>query len=55
LKKPKYFERNIQSEICNLKFEMEGKMEAAQERAEKASVTKTVSFEPEILAFCCEH
>jgi hypothetical protein len=30
-------------------------MEAAQERVEKASVTKTVSFEPEILAFCCEH
>jgi hypothetical protein len=54
-KKPEYFERNIQFEICNLKFEMERRMEAAQEKVERAPVSQTVGFEPEILAFCCEH
>jgi hypothetical protein len=54
-KKGKCFERNIQSEICNLKFEMEKRMEAAQEKVQIAPVSQTVGFEPEILAFCCEH
>jgi hypothetical protein len=30
-------------------------MEAAQEKLEAASAMQTVGFEPEILAFCCEH
>jgi hypothetical protein len=30
-------------------------MEAAQEKVEIAPVSQTVGFEPEILAFCCEH
>jgi hypothetical protein len=30
-------------------------MEAVQEKVEIALVTQTVKFEPEILAFCCEH
>jgi hypothetical protein len=29
--------------------------EAAQEKVERAPVSQTVGFEPEILAFCCEH
>ncbi len=31
------------------------RMEAAQEKVEIARVSQTVAFEPEILAFCCEH
>jgi hypothetical protein len=42
-------------ETFNLKFEMERRMEAAQEKVERALVSQTVGFEPEILAFCCEH
>ena len=34
---------------------MERRMEAAQEKVEIAPVSKTIGFEPEILAFCCEH
>jgi hypothetical protein len=30
-------------------------MEAIQEKVEVSSMTQTVGFEPEILAFCCEH
>jgi hypothetical protein len=57
LKKAEYFERDIQSEICNLKFEMERRMEAAQEKVESGHVTRVTdtAFEPEVLAFCCEH
>jgi hypothetical protein len=54
-KKRKCFERNIQSEIWTLKFGMEKRMEAAQEKVQIAPVSQTVGFEPEILAFCCEH
>jgi hypothetical protein len=43
------------NETFNLKFEMERRMEAAQEKVEIAPVSQTVGFEPEILAFCCEH
>jgi hypothetical protein len=34
---------------------MEIRMEAVQEKVQSATVTQTVGFEPEILAFCCEH
>jgi len=30
-------------------------MEAIQEKVEVSSMTQTGSFEPAILAFCCEH
>jgi len=30
-------------------------MEAVQEKVEIEPVSKTGKFEPEILAFCCEH
>jgi hypothetical protein len=29
--------------------------EAVQEKVEIAPVSQTVGFEPQILAFCCEH
>ena len=29
--------------------------EAIQERVETASGAKAVGFEPQVLAFCCEH
>ena len=31
------------------------KLEAVQEKVEIAPVSQKVGFEPEILAFCCEH
>jgi hypothetical protein len=34
---------------------METRMEAVQEKVEIAPVSQAVRFEPEILAFCCEH
>jgi hypothetical protein len=57
LKEPEFLERKIQFEICNLKFEMERRMEAAQEKVESGHVTRVTDtgFEPDILAFCCEH
>jgi len=30
-------------------------MEAVQEEVEAVPVTEAVAFEPEVLAFCCEH
>jgi hypothetical protein len=30
-------------------------MEAVQEKVEITPVNQTIGFEPEILAFCCEH
>jgi len=30
-------------------------MEAVQEKVEAVPVTQAVRFEPEVLAFCCEH
>jgi len=30
-------------------------MEAAQEKVEITPVSEAVGFEPEVLAFCCEH
>jgi len=33
----------------------EKEMEVVQEKVEIAPVSQTVGFEPEILAFCCEH
>jgi len=30
-------------------------MEAIQEKVEISTMPQTVAFEPEVLAFCCEH
>jgi hypothetical protein len=34
---------------------IEAEMEASQEKVEIAPVSQMAGFEPEILAFCCEH
>jgi len=42
--------------LCSMRY-AEGMtmMEAAQEKVEAGHVTRVTGFEPEILAFCCEH